>query len=74
MEGCLGGDSNWTNLRVHFVHRYARDTIVILEESNRPYPKCPQCDIFVSQKDLNGRHLMTAFCRRGSEGKHFKLV
>ena len=34
VEGCLGGASNWTNLRVHFTHCYVRDTIVILEKGN----------------------------------------
>ena len=39
VEGCLGGASNRINLRVHFAHHHVRDTIVILEEGNRPYPK-----------------------------------
>ena len=30
VEGCLGGASDWTNLRVHFAHNHTRDTIVIL--------------------------------------------
>ena len=34
VEGCLGGSSNWTNLQVHFAHRHAQNTIVILEEGN----------------------------------------
>ena len=34
IEGCLGGASNQTNLRVHFSYRHARDIIVILEEGN----------------------------------------
>ena len=38
--------------------------IVILEEGNRPYPMCPQCSMFVTQKDLNGWHLETDFCRQ----------
>ena len=65
----MGGASNWTNLRVHFAHRHARNTIVILEEGNRPYHRCPKCDMFVSHKALNGRHLATAFCCRGEERK-----
>ena len=39
LEGCLGGASNWTNLRVRFAHLHAQDTIVILEEGNKPYPR-----------------------------------
>ena len=57
----MGGDSNRTNLRVQFAHRHVRDTIVILEEGNPPYPRCPMCDMFMSHKSLNSPHLATAF-------------
>ena len=30
VEVCMGGDLNRTNLRVHFEHRHALHTIVIL--------------------------------------------
>ena len=33
---CQGETTNRTNLRVHFVHHHVKDTIVILEEGNRP--------------------------------------
>ena len=62
VEGCLGGASNQTEIRVHFTHLYALNAILILEEGNRTYPSFPQCDIFVSQNSLNGRHIKTAFC------------
>ena len=65
---------NRTNLWVHFAHQHARDTIVILEEGNRPYPRCPQYDIFFSHKDLTIRHRITAFYRRGAERKRRRLV
>ena len=74
VAGCLGGDLSWTNLRVHFAHRHVGETIVILEEGNCPYPRCPQCDMFVPQKALNGRHLTTAFYRRNIERKWNRLV
>ena len=61
VEECLGGASNRANPWVHFVHRRMWDTIVILEEENQPYPRCTQCDMFVSHKSLNVRHLTTAF-------------
>ena len=67
--GCLGGASSRTNLRIHFEHRHVRDVIVILQEGNLTYPRCPQCDMFVPQKALNGRHLTTALCRWGVERK-----
>ena len=73
VEGCLGGVSNWTNLRVYFAHHHVRDKIVILEEGNQPYPRCPKCDIFVSYKALNGRHLATDFYHRGEERRWRRL-
>ena len=69
VEGCLGWALRQTNLNIHFVHRHIRDTVLILEEGNRPYPRCSQCDMFVVQKALNGRHLTTDFCRWGMERK-----
>ena len=64
---------NRTNLRFNFVHRHVGDIIVILGEGNRPYPRCPHCDMFVSLKDLNGRHLTTALCRWGVDRKRDRL-
>ena len=31
------------DLRVHFVHRHVRDTLVVLEEGNQPIPRFPKC-------------------------------
>ena len=47
---------------------------MILEEGNLPYYQCPSCDMFVSHKALNGRHLATLFCRRGEETKRHRLA
>ena len=51
-----------------------QDTIVILEEVNHPYPRCPQCNMFLPQKDLNVRHLAAAFCRGRMERKWNRLA
>ena len=51
------------------VHIGVQDTIVILEEGNQPYPRCPQCDTFVPHKFLNGQKLKTELCRQGMERK-----
>ena len=51
-----------------------QDIIVILEEGNRPYPRCPQCDMFVTQKLLNYQHLKTSFCRQGMDKKWHQLA
>ena len=65
VERCLGGALNRTNLLVHFLHFHMRETIVVLKEGNRTYPRYPQCDMFVSHKALNCRHLKTYFYRWG---------
>ena len=42
---------------------------MIPEEGNRPYPKCRQCNMFVPQNYISGRHLATALFRRVMERK-----
>ena len=56
-------------MRVHFVHRHVHDTVVMLEEGNLPLPRCPRCDLQVSRKALNGRHLGTCMSHRGHHGR-----
>ena len=51
-----------------------RDAVVILDKGNCPYPMCPQCDMFVPQKALNGRHLTTALYRQGMERNWSRLA
>ena len=36
--------------------------------------RCPRCDLQVSRKALNGRHLGTSQCRTGTERKRRRLV
>ena len=61
VEGCLGGALNRTNFWVHFAYPHTRYTIVILEEGNRPYPRCPQYDMFMSHYALNVRQIIMDF-------------
>ena len=56
------------------MHRHVHDTVVILEEGNPPLPRCPRCDLQVSRKSLNGRHLETNQCRTGAERKIRRLA
>ena len=51
------------------MHRHVHDTVVILEEGNPPLPRFPRCDLQVSRRALNGRHLGTNQCRTGAERK-----
>ena len=61
-------------MRVHFVHQHVHETVVILEEGNLPLTRCPRCDLQVSRKALNGRHLGTSQCRTGMERKRRRLA
>ena len=45
------------------------DTVVMLEEGNLFLPRCPRCDLQVTRKALNGRHLGTLQCKKGAERK-----
>ena len=49
-------------------------TIVILIEGNRPHPRCPQCDMFLSCKAFNIQHMAPDFFQWGEERKRRRLV
>ena len=74
MERCPGVLTTLAAMWVHFVHRHVHDTVVILEEGNLPLPWCPRCNLQVSRKALNGRHLGNSQCRTGTERKRRQLV
>ena len=74
VEGCPGVLATRSAMRVQFVHRHVHNTVVILEEGNLPLPWCPRCDLQVSRKALNGRHLGTRQCRAGKESKRRRLA
>ena len=63
-----------TAIQVHIVHRHVHDTVVMLEESNLPLPRCPRCDLKVPRKALNGRHLGNLQCKKGAEPKWRQLA
>ena len=64
--GCPGRAGTRTAMRVHFWKRHVRDIVIILEEGNLHYPRCPQCDMFLTWRALNGRHKNTEMCRSGA--------
>ena len=74
VEGCLGVSETRAAMRVHFVHWHVHDTVVLLEEGNPPLPRCPRCDLQVSRKALNKRHLETNQCRTGAKRKLRRLA
>ena len=61
-------------MRVHFMHRHVHNTVVMMEEGNLPLSRCPRCDLQVSRKALNGRHLGTVQCQKGAERKQRRLT
>ena len=61
-------------MRVHFLHRHVRDTVVILEDGKISHPRCPRCDMLFPWRDLKGMHLATAQCTRGAERKRRQIA
>ena len=56
------------------MHRHILDTIVILEEGDRLYPRCPKYDMFVPHQALNVQYPLTDLCRRGEDWKRLRLA
>ena len=69
VEVCEGWAAMRTNLRIHFVYRLMRYTIVILEEGNRIHPRFPEYYMFVPWAALNRSHLVMDLCARGGDSK-----
>ena len=59
------GETDRTNLRIHFLHCHVRDALVILEEGNHPHPWFPERENFVPWAALNRRHPTTELCTQG---------
>ena len=57
-----------STLRVYFVHRHMRDTVVILDEGSNPIQSFPKCDMFIIWRALNSRHHVMTMCSRGGGG------
>ena len=54
-------------MRVHFMHRHVKDTVIIMEEFNLYHPQCPRCDTLVPWKDLSSRNVTYSQCAKGVE-------
>ena len=61
-------------MRVHFLHRYVRDTVIIMEEGKLSHPWCPRCDMLVPWKALNRRHATNEECTQEAEQKRRLLA
>ena len=58
-----------TNLWIHFVHCHVREKIVITEEGNHPYPRYPDCNMFVPWVLISIHHSTNAICTWGADQK-----
>ena len=56
VKGCSGRAATWTAMQVHFWHRNAQDTVVILDKGNLFHPRCLLCDMLVPWGSPNGMH------------------
>ena len=74
VEGFPGRAGTRTAMWVHFWRRHVRGIMIILEEGNLPHPRCPQCDMLVLWRALNGRHKNTEMCRSGAENKRRRMA
>ena len=74
VEGCQRRVATRTAMMIHLLHLHFRDTVIILEEGNLPHPGCPRCYMLVPWRYLNGRHIITNQCSKGSERKIWRLV
>ena len=61
-------------MRVNFIHRHVKDTMVILEEGNLPHPRFPQCNMLVPWRALKKRHLATTQCAMRAERNIIQLA
>ena len=62
------------DVRVNLFQSHIRDTMVIVEDYNRPYPLCPCCYIMVPWAFLNGQQNTIAQCAKGEEQKRSRLM
>ena len=74
VEGCRGRAETRMEMRVHFLHRHLRDTVIVLEYCNTPHTRCPWCDILVLWEALNRRHVTTTHCTKLVERKRCWLT
>ena len=74
VEGCRGRASTRSALGVNFLHRHIRETMLILEDDNLPYPLCPPFYIMLPLTSLNGKNTTIAQCTKGSEQKRRRLM
>ena len=61
-------------MRMNFFKRNVRYNVIILKDGNLPHPRCPQCDILVPYRALNGRHHANAQCAKGAERKRRRIA
>ena len=71
VEGCTYWDLTHTNPQIFLMQCHIWDMIVILEEGNRPHPRCPACDMFVTCSSMNHCHPTTTLYAQGAHTKRW---
>ena len=74
VEGCQGQATIQMNLLIHFVQHNMWDTVVILEEGNRPPPTLTRVQHFSPWKSLNVHHPTMDLCASRADRKHNRLA
>ena len=74
VEGYMGWVATHKALRVNFLHRHVRDTVVVLEELSLPHPWCPRYYMMVLLVALNGCHTTNAQFSKGVDRKWRRVV
>ena len=74
VKGCRGREATRLSIRVHFLNRHIRETVVILEEGKLPHPRFPRCYMMVPWASMNGRHITTDHCEKGVDQKQRRLA
>ena len=55
------------------MHCHVRDMVVMVEEGNRPHPRCPFCYVLVPWEAINSFYINIYLCSKGAESECLNL-
>ena len=73
VKGCEGSMAKSMGMRIHFLHRHVRNTVIFLEEGNLPRPRYPLCDLLVTWAASNIFHPNNVQCAKVVDRKQRRL-
>lgn len=74
VPGCHGRSHSKAGSRMHFMNRHPADTICVFEEGGQPLPRCPKCDMHISELAMNRGHTNTSACCHGTYRRHRRAL